>query len=390
MSSLTWVDFDAEEQKRVQHILAMFEESTTRNELGLAAIRDSISDHFFPGTSTIHTRLRYMLFIPWMLQEIEEREASERVNLTTLRKYEGLLIDALEAGGETNGVIGQRSRSQLQRLPTHIYWYGLESWGIRIFHGSLDSYLAALRQLKQTGGAISQINPEDTEPRSFLIESLPKAPEGFLDKVDFTLRTEEAEFLRDRLSKSHRNTLLTQLSVRDYADCNYVWEHPCLSELEEITRDLLEHARLFSHLMHGAALLYGLQICELLERDDWLEKHSEALHQWTTELELGALRHWSLDKLRGSDFHDFHAIKPKVRNFVAEWKTRVVETQGNLANDPKARELIKKRERGLKGSKSRFTNSSVRRMWNGETTSGRMDFRWPQANSYLRDLANAQ
>ncbi|MGM0560023.1 MAG: DUF6361 family protein [Pseudomonadota bacterium] len=390
MSSLTWIDFDAGEQKRVQHILAMFEESTTRDELGLAAIRDSISDHFFPGTSTIQTRLRYMLFIPWMLQEIEGQETAERVNLTTLRKYEGLLIDALEAGGESNGVIGQRSRSQLQRLPSHIYWYGLESWGIRIFHGSLDSYLAGLRQLKQPGRTISQINPEDTEPRSFLIESLPKAPEGFLDKVDFTLRIEEAEFLLDRLNKSHRNTLLTQLSVRDYADCNYVWEHPCLSELEERTRKRLEHARLFSHLMHGAALLYGLQICELLDRDDWREKHSEALHQWATELEIDALRYWSIDDFWECIAHDFHTIKPGVRKFVTNWRARVVETKGNVEDDPNARDLIEHRERGLKGSKSRFTNSSVRRMWKGETTSGRMNFRWPQANSYLRDLADAQ
>ncbi len=64
MSSLAWIDFDEAERQRAQRIMALFQERETRDELGLGAIRDSIADHLFPGTSTIQTRLRYMLFIP--------------------------------------------------------------------------------------------------------------------------------------------------------------------------------------------------------------------------------------------------------------------------------------------------------------------------------------
>jgi Family of unknown function (DUF6361) len=66
MSSLAWIDFDEAERQRAQRIMALFEERESRDELGLGAIRDSIADHLFPGTSTIQTRLRYMLFIPWL------------------------------------------------------------------------------------------------------------------------------------------------------------------------------------------------------------------------------------------------------------------------------------------------------------------------------------
>ena len=38
----------------------------SRDELGLGAIRASFADALFPGTSTIQTRLRYMLFVPWV------------------------------------------------------------------------------------------------------------------------------------------------------------------------------------------------------------------------------------------------------------------------------------------------------------------------------------
>ena len=63
-SSIAWIDFDAEAHQRAQRILTLFQERDTRDELGFGTIRDSIADTLFPGTSTIHTRLRYMLFIP--------------------------------------------------------------------------------------------------------------------------------------------------------------------------------------------------------------------------------------------------------------------------------------------------------------------------------------
>ena len=57
MSSLAWIDFDEAERQRTQRIMALFQERESRDELGLGAIRDSIADHLFPGTSTIQTRL---------------------------------------------------------------------------------------------------------------------------------------------------------------------------------------------------------------------------------------------------------------------------------------------------------------------------------------------
>ena len=50
---------------RTLHILLLFQEKDSREELGLVAIRDSFADSLFPGTSTIQTRLRYMFFVPW-------------------------------------------------------------------------------------------------------------------------------------------------------------------------------------------------------------------------------------------------------------------------------------------------------------------------------------
>ena len=61
-STLGWLDHDPHERERTTRILALFKERNAVDELGLGGIRDSFADQLFPGTSTIQTRLRYMLF----------------------------------------------------------------------------------------------------------------------------------------------------------------------------------------------------------------------------------------------------------------------------------------------------------------------------------------
>ncbi len=72
-STLSWIDHDASERDRMQRVLQLFRERDTRDELGLGSIRDSFADQLFPGTSTIQTRLRYFLFIPWAYTQMENR-----------------------------------------------------------------------------------------------------------------------------------------------------------------------------------------------------------------------------------------------------------------------------------------------------------------------------
>lgn len=72
-STIGWIDYDATERESMTRILALFRAKESRDELGLGSIRDSIADQLFPGTSTIHTRLRYMLFVPWIYQALEAR-----------------------------------------------------------------------------------------------------------------------------------------------------------------------------------------------------------------------------------------------------------------------------------------------------------------------------
>ena len=71
MSALTWLDSSERERRSVLELVSALTEPGTLDELGIGTIRDTIADRLFPGTSTIQTRARYFLFIPWILQIVE-------------------------------------------------------------------------------------------------------------------------------------------------------------------------------------------------------------------------------------------------------------------------------------------------------------------------------
>src|SRR5690554_6009179 len=139
-SNFAWVDFSEEDRQKMLDVVRLFKEQDTRDEIGIGTIRDAYADFFFPGTSTIQTRARYMLFIPWMYQELEQKRIPSAEITTRARREEIRLIYRLLESENVQGVIGQDAKRHLQRLPSNIYWSGLGAWGIRLFSGSQDEY----------------------------------------------------------------------------------------------------------------------------------------------------------------------------------------------------------------------------------------------------------
>ena len=52
-------------------VVDLFREKGTVDELGLGPIRDAFADRLFPGTSTLQSRTRYWLLIPWLYLQLE-------------------------------------------------------------------------------------------------------------------------------------------------------------------------------------------------------------------------------------------------------------------------------------------------------------------------------
>jgi hypothetical protein len=94
-STLSWLDHDIRAADRSMRLLHLFKESEARDEFGIGGIRDAISDQLFPGTSTLHTRLRYVFFLPWLYSQLEERRTSSLKYQDAGKQSEGQLLQML-------------------------------------------------------------------------------------------------------------------------------------------------------------------------------------------------------------------------------------------------------------------------------------------------------
>src|SRR5258708_5591575 len=102
--------------------------------LDFCLIHQGFADRFFPGTSVLHTRVRYALFVPWIYDGLgrtrrrgRDLEGSLRDQLLDLARRLKVL------GHEKTGVIGG-DVVHLNRLssqpPDRVYWTALRSWGL--------------------------------------------------------------------------------------------------------------------------------------------------------------------------------------------------------------------------------------------------------------------
>ena len=196
-SSLGWLDLDTAASERVATLLRSLEEPATLDVLGLGSIRDAFSDMLTPGTSTVQTRLRYFIFLPWIFKRLEDQHVSATDFARRLRDAEAQLIDCLRHLGRGQGVIGRVAGRDLRRMPSDIYWGSMETWGIRRLDLSLAEYA-------QRAAAIGRRRPERdddgtaTEAGVSIWAAIPAPPENFLsDEITFDLGPEEAQVLTD-------------------------------------------------------------------------------------------------------------------------------------------------------------------------------------------------
>lgn len=390
MSVLAWIDFDEAERSQMQRLIALFHEQDTRDELGLGSVRDFLSDQFFPGTSTIQTRLRYMLFVPWILRSLESGNRSPAQLKSEGRSLELKLIAALKKGSETVGVIGGSVGDRLQSLPSAIYWSGLAQWGIRQFDGSIESYFETIPLLRERRSR-QRIDDGIEVPVSWHA-ALPAPPGDYLDVCTFQLTDEEAQFIIDRLVAARPDCLLTWLARRrDAGTADAIWMHPSLSDFTLRDRALVHHAHQFSDVMHGAALLYNLLLSERANsKSGYVDTYRQAVAEWAGALDVAAVRAWQPDDLFAQMAQAGVLVRSLLREFVHTWKQIAQGDPSSIADDSAARQLVEWRERRLKGTQSRFANSSRLGAWSGASGTRPLSYRWNQARSHLQDLINVR
>lgn len=397
-SSLGWLDLDAAASERVSTLLRSLEEPSTLDVLGLGTIRDALSEMLCPGTSTIQTRLRYFIFLPWIFRRLENEQVSPGDFAHRLRHDEAQLIDCLRHLGANQGVIGYTAGRDLKRMPSEIYWGGLGAWGIRRLDLSLREYGKRASTLGRTRN--ERDDDGDVTRQSVLMWSAdPPVPDDFLQSdITYELYPEEARFLTDCIRRRHPDSLLAFLcGMPEIANgVDYPWDLPTHG-LPDHLKEMLRHARCFSELTVGPQLVYNLLLAQRArnelgwDTDDLEEDQRARLGEWSRLIEdqIDVLHSW------GADLPEFwhvlarYHIENSTQSFVLEVVRRAVDDPVGFPDDPVVHTCIRDREIRLKEKRARLAHRVALENWNQEPVGGQLNYRWPVTQSYLADIAAA-
>lgn len=399
LSSVGWLDFDAAASERVGALLRSLEEPGTLDPLGLGSVRDAFSAMLSPGTSTIQTRLRYFVFLPWIFRGLETARVAPGDFAKRLRNSEARLIDCLRPLGPNQGVIGYSAGRDLKRLPSETYWSALWSWGLRRLDLSLSEY-------GQRAAAFARLRPDRDDDGKVTTSSLsmwasmPDAPDDFLDaEIDFDLRPSEAQLLVDHIRRSHPGSLIAAIcnAPELAADAAFPWDVPS-GLLTGRLKEALHHARCFSELTVGPQHVYNVLLARKARAEfDWdtaelessemdqLEAWAELLADRNAELRAwvdGLPRFWAF--VGGLD-----TVSRPTQEFVEAIVHRAVVDPAGFVENETVQSTIRNREIQLKTKRARLGHRSALENWNQAQFGGQLNYRWPITRSYLADIAQA-
>lgn len=266
-----WVLLTREAVARADQALSS-QEKGVLDEVGFLALHVGFADRFFPGTSVLHTRLRYALFVPWLIHNVCRGGTEDLAR--RLQKAETDLAKQLMEGIrdrsdiDATGVVGARVWPKPAAQPPSLtYWSALSAWGLlrRRADGASPARSEVLRQLSKAYSS-SKLRLTDDDGQSIEpgagdpFVRLPDPPDAFGrrgEALDFTLTSQERELLRKRFVAVRRPTTSTQsllarlVNANDGLDAEAPWDASILRIADADDRSALE-------LAHAAAAMGGI------------------------------------------------------------------------------------------------------------------------------------
>ena len=397
-STIGWLDHSEEHQRKMYEVIDLFSEQGSRDELGIAVVRDAFSDLLFPGISTIQTRARYFLFVPWLWQMVEEAGIPSARAPQKSREHQVRLISVLMSSGEKGGVIGSSAGSKLKRLPDSIYWNGLGVFDIRRFPGGIGDYERRLdRFYRKQGRYAGSEEQSPGRPHNWDLH-LPARPENLFEEASFALSADESDYLRERMVAADSHSQLAHhLIAKDATDGTHSFPWDAVEEPTDELAMRLDNARYFSELINGGALLYNLMLAEAATSkglqtggQDAIDFYREMLEVWRdmVRVRMPALsavsrpNFWALVGSGGAK------VPHRTRMFVDSWIDIALAEDGDIADLESARLLVAEREHRLKRAQARLSNDRALELWGGSSGASQLDFRWFNARTIIHDVVS--
>jgi hypothetical protein len=411
--TLGWVLLSKEALKRAEDHLRDGEQGV-RDEIGFLSIHQAYADRFFPGTSVLQTRLRYVLFVPWIYNDAVRNTGHQSINRFIQDQEQKLtkrLRDNYKDDGSNSdgfGIIGRRAYPKpTAQPPSMIYWTALRTWGILrpLSDGSFPSRRTVHRILDHNRSMGNRLALQDDdknplEESQHLFVSLPESPKEWKNAkspINFDLIKEEMKFLQQRLSGVDRPyeagipSLLARLAEKNVmvAEIDYPWHRIIQQYADAEDKTALKRAGQASALAAIGRAIYAAlveQICEKEDQRPVSTEHRDWLVQTIVKYRETALK------------LDTQALLHDISHIASTSILEVLqETQRCLAKQSKIfdlRELYQQVEMARKGNRARLSRTRAakeRRVeWNTDKNphpfAAPLHYRWPNVRRLLGDL----
>lgn len=377
-----FIDFSKEERNKILATLKLLGTQTALDELGIGVIRDGYADILFPGISTIQTRAKYFVLIPYLFQKAAELNLQSGAQVRKwLIAAEDKLVQTLvdNSDDSENGIIGKRALGQKRTVkmrPSGIYWNGLRTF--EILRGTGVSLTAACSMIAASSKMKAELTVvtdgetfDDQEAASYnSILFSPILPENnFEKKAAILLTKKEAEFLAYKISQSTltKNTLLDFL-IKNKLDCNSFDDIPEGILPKALKKDY-RLARDFSDFIIGAHIRYNVIFSEY--QDD------EMIDEWNQWRNAFITRTFSLD-----DILSRISCNDLTERFCREFLALVYQNDVNAID-----ELIVHREKQIKGDRAKLRKPmEYRYNYDRPIHFYRLDFRFGTAKTIIHDI----
>lgn len=390
---LGWIDFSKDERNKVLNVIHLLDEPGAVDELGIGAIRDSFADYFFPGTSTVQTRAKYFLIVPYVLMEAGNGKYGSDLNdiLHWIDKEERKCRDIL-IKTSTDGVIGSLvPKAWVLRTPSDIYWNGIKRIGIFKEDLSIKEYVhqsiiqRSLKQAKAYGNRNKKAEENERDDMdagditSIQFWNLGDTYKSdWRDNLTIELLPEEAAFLKSQIITTQRNSLFAYILEKNI-DLDKYGSFGALSEdirdsVDGDLRDVMRLANDFNNLVSIITTRYNLIVFD--------GKNNRARDNWNLlSKDLNCRSEVDLEAI----FKKLTIRNPKLQTFLFRVQEALRADDIAAVDD-----LIKKREISLKGMKRAKTNrigEYTNQNWIGLDI---LDYRYAPAKRILRDIMKAE
>ncbi|MBN8215718.1 MAG: hypothetical protein J0L75_03710 [Spirochaetes bacterium] len=414
MSLISWTLTSESDVQDARRVIADLKANSTFDVLGLGLPLEAISNILFPGTSTLHTRFRYVVFVPAVFFAMRaNRKANPQGRL---RIAEADLIESLVNGGEKGGVIGRNLGLDLKYKPSMTYWSAIRTFGL--FGG--QSYMdrtsmleqceprAVQREVDDVGSLPAEVEWDEDfgELVAPLFSDLEKLK--WKNKLGFALTRAEAEFFRCRIERDFPDSLyvpLLKMNPNEIEKMESPFETIKKAKLPLKLKELLNESRKYSRVAKGIDLLYRWVLANY-----WGDKDRSKNTEWSQAVKVHRKR-WGEWRQRVGSLLSWEpqsfimACKPypelgslmvsnegrSLLGFMGDC-LECMRRRNSEATYIEMENLMVDRERNQRRNNSRFGNhdillpAGIKKPGDAEQSDYYFDFRWDQGKRNVLDL----